>query len=135
MNAAALRALLVLFAVLGALSAPEAERSRVDVARGAAELSTEAATRSLDGRGSDEGPEWQRLAMLGEPVPVSISGSESAGCGPCPPSERSAGPPRPRRAEATIDPERQGAFAPGERPAALAYLRLNGCAQRNGAGT
>lgn len=126
----ALRPLLVLIAVLGALTAPEAAGSRADVdVRQAASM----ASPRGDYR-SDQDGTWP-LAVLNEPSPVSVAGTEEPGGGSCAADEGLDGLPQPKREDRALDPRRRGALAPFERPAALAFLRKNGSADAGGAGT
>lgn len=128
---AAFRALFVLVAVLGALAAPDAGRSRVDVARAQGETTACAA----DSLGTDEDSAWLRLAVLGEPGPAALTEAERPGRGASGSGDEPEPMPRPTRADRPVDPRRRGALAPGERPEAQAFQRRNGCANAGGAGT
>lgn len=128
---AALRPLIVLIAVLGALTASHAESARADVARRHA-----ASTACLqNGPGSDQAPERLGFAVLGEPAPASLAGIERSAGEPSSSDDRPEFLPQTRHTLPAPDPRRGGAFAPGERPAALAFLRMNGSANAGGAGT
>lgn len=127
----ALRPLLALFAVLGALTASDADSSCVGVAR----RYVAPAASLQDGSGSDQDPGRPGFAMLGEPAPSSPAGTEEPGRDPRSSSERRACLPQAERTESALDPRRCGALASGERPAALAFLRTNGSANAGGAGT
>ena len=131
MLSAALRPLLVLTAVLGALFAHAADSSHVDVARG--QVAPTASPQ--DGSGSDEDSGWLGYAVLGESAPVSLASTEEPGREPSSTGEGLARLPKPNRTEQALDPQCRGAFTPGERPAALAFLRMNGSANAGGAGT
>lgn len=128
---AALRPLLVLIAVFGALTALGADSSRPDVAqRRVAPMAS-----PQTGHGSNQDSEWLGLAVLGEPAPVPLAGMKRPGRGPCSTDEGLDGLPQPKHTVPALDPRRCGAFAPGESPAALAFLRVNGSANAGGAGT
>jgi hypothetical protein len=126
-----LRTLLVLLAVLGAMTSPGPGAAGAEVGRG--QLARPTSPHA--GPGSDQDSGWPGLAALSASAPVTLAGSEKPGRGPCSAGEELERIPRPRPAVRALDPRRCGAFAPGERPAALAFLRMNGSANANGAGT
>lgn len=131
MKVALLRALVGVVAVLGAMWAPEGSAPRLDGVQ--REVVWTAGPHGE--AGSDEDSGRKALALLGESAPVSLVGSEESGDGPRSAGKRSQRMPRPRPVVPALDPRECGALAPGERPAALAYLRANGSANANGAGT
>lgn len=129
MSPAALRPLLALIAVFGALFAHGADASRVDVAQG--QVAPTASPQDESGSEQD----WSGFAVLGESAPVSLAVVEKPGRGPCSTDERLDGLPQPKRTAPALDPSSRGALAPAERPAALAFMRVNGSANAGGAGT
>ena len=127
----ALRPLLVLIAVLGALTAPDAGSARGDVVRGVAAPSATPG----DDFGCDPLHGWLGLAVLNEPTPVSLAGIETSSSGSGSADEDCDDLPRPKRGEPARATQQRRAFAPGELPPALAFLRLNGSANAGGTGT
>lgn len=128
---ALLRPLLVLIAVLGALTV-----SQVESAREGGDQRQVASTASLrDGHGFDRGPERLWLAVLGEPAQDALACTEKPARGTCASGERVERLPRTRHRLPALDARRCGAFAPGEHPAALSFLRMNGSANAGGTGT
>ncbi|MCB9903733.1 MAG: hypothetical protein H6831_04930 [Planctomycetes bacterium] len=128
---AALRALLVLFVALGALSAPRAAAS----CAGVAEARTTHTARPLDGTGVGRDAGWKELAVSAEPASDAPLGAEDHDDAACPVDGSLAGSLRPGIRERALVPLCRRALAPGERPASLAYLRLNGHVHANGVGT
>ncbi len=122
-----LRPLLILIAVLAALTAPDADSARRDTARLSAALDS--------GPYSDPISTWLGLAVLNEPSSVSFSGIETSGSGPGGADVGGHDLLRPKRDELTRTASRRSAFAPGQLPPALAYLRLSGSANAGGTGT
>lgn len=131
MKPAVLRALLGMLAVLGALLGPEGGASRLDGVQ--REMVWSAGPHGRAGLDEDSGPKG--LAMLGETAPVSPIASEESGDWPRSAGKKSGRMPRPQPVLRALESKECGAFAPGERPEALAYLRVNGSANANGAGT
>ncbi|MCA8981678.1 MAG: hypothetical protein KDC14_16735 [Planctomycetes bacterium] len=128
---AALRALLVLFAALGALSAPRASAS----CAGVAESQSAQTARPLDRTGFVRDAGWNELAVSAKPASDAPVGAEDQDDTECVADGRPAGNLRPSVRKQALVPLRRSALAPGERPASLAYLRLNGHAHANGVGT
>ena len=132
MNSAMLLAVLrVLLATLGAMTAPDPGAAYADVAQ---RHEGGTATASV-GSDPDRDSRRQGRAILAKPAPVALTGSEEPGRKPYPAGERLEHLPRPRHTVRAREPRRCGAFAPGELPPALAFLRMNGNVNANGAGT
>jgi hypothetical protein len=131
MNPAFLRALLGMLAILGAMLAPDGGASRVDGVQ--RELVWSAGPQGQVGSDGDSG--WKVFTILGESASVSLVAPEESGDGPGSAGKGATRMPWPRSVVRGLNPQQCGALAPGERPAALAYLRANGSANANGAGT
>ncbi|MCA9001912.1 MAG: hypothetical protein KDB61_08315 [Planctomycetes bacterium] len=131
MNPAVLRALLGLLAILGAMFAPDRGEARLDSVQ-----REQVWTCGHEGKaGSGEESGWKLFAALGETASVASAAPEESGDGPHSTAKKVARKPWPRSKARALKPQQYGALAPGERPAALAYLRKNGSANANGTGT